>query len=139
MFRLKKFISHVLKGGTIRTGYQFWYNVLNVNVFINNRVYIYLLSESISYFFAEALEMANQYEAKYTETSAALNHNVDELLVGTLDHIRYKLNPSLPEPILKLDTRKSHAMRVPSFKGPIDFFRRLFSRGNKRSPKLLKL
>lgn len=90
-------------------------------------------------FFAEALEMANQYEAKYTETSAALNHNVDELLVGTLDHIRYKLNPSLPEPILKLDTRKSHAMRVPSFKGPIDFFRRLFSRGNKRSPKLLKL
>lgn len=89
--------------------------------------------------FAEALEMANQYEAKYTETSAALNHNVDELLVGTLDHIRYKLNPSLPEPILKLDTRKSHAMRVPSFKGPIDFFRRLFSRGNKKSPKLLKL
>lgn len=86
----------------------------------------------------EALEVANQYEAKYTETSAALNHNVDELLVGTIDHIRYKLNPSLPEPILKLDTRKSHAMRVPSFKGPIEFFRRLFSRGNKKSPKLLK-
>ena len=89
--------------------------------------------------FPEALEMANQYDAKYTETSAALNHNVDELLVGTIDQIRYKLNPSLPEPVLKLDTRKSRALRVPSFKGPIEFFSRLFRRGNKKSPKLLNL
>lgn len=30
-------------------------NVLNVDVFINNRVYIYLLSESISYFFCRSI------------------------------------------------------------------------------------
>ncbi|XP_061189552.1 uncharacterized protein LOC133197495 [Saccostrea echinata] len=83
----------------------------------------------------EALELAHQFDAKYTETSAALNHNVDELLVGTIDHIRHKLNPSLPEPVLKLDTRKSHALRVPSFIGPFEFLSRLFRRGNKKSKK----
>ncbi len=35
--------------------------------------------------------MATTYKAKYTETSAALNHNVDELLVGILTQIRLKL------------------------------------------------
>ena len=35
--------------------------------------------------------MANTYKSKYTETSAALNHNVDELLVGILTQIRLKL------------------------------------------------
>lgn len=34
--------------------------------------------------------MATSFECKYTETSAALNHNVDELLVGILTQIRLK-------------------------------------------------
>ena len=34
--------------------------------------------------------MASSYDCKYTETSGALNHNVDELLVGILKQIRLK-------------------------------------------------
>ena len=34
--------------------------------------------------------MASSYDCKYAETSAALNHNVDELLVGILTQIRLK-------------------------------------------------
>ena len=39
----------------------------------------------------DAKTVANTYKSKYTETSAALNHNVDELLVGILTQIRLKL------------------------------------------------
>ena len=38
----------------------------------------------------DAKSMASSYNCKYTETSAALNHNVDELLVGVLTQIRLK-------------------------------------------------
>ncbi|KAL3860186.1 hypothetical protein ACJMK2_010344 [Sinanodonta woodiana] len=41
---------------------------------------------------------AIKYESKYTETSAALNHHVDELLVGMLTQIRLKLTPRVPAP-----------------------------------------
>ena len=40
---------------------------------------------------SDAKAVANTYKSKYTETSAALNHNVDELLVGILTQIRLKL------------------------------------------------
>ncbi|CAB4068128.1 unnamed protein product [Lepeophtheirus salmonis] len=39
----------------------------------------------------DAKSKATSYDCKYTETSATLNHNVDELLVGTLTQIRLKL------------------------------------------------
>ena len=42
-------------------------------------------------FLPDAKAVANTYKSKYTETSAALNHNVDELLVGILTQIRLKL------------------------------------------------
>ncbi|XP_013407544.1 GTP-binding protein REM 1 [Lingula anatina] len=38
----------------------------------------------------EGRSIAMTYDCKYTETSAVLNHNVDELLVGTLTQIRLK-------------------------------------------------
>ena len=41
--------------------------------------------------FADAKTVAKAYDCKYTETSGALNHNVDELLVGILKQIRLKL------------------------------------------------
>ncbi len=41
--------------------------------------------------FTEAKSVATSYDCKYTETSGALNHNVDELLVGILKQIRLKL------------------------------------------------
>ncbi|KAK3085532.1 hypothetical protein FSP39_004748 [Pinctada imbricata] len=80
----------------------------------------------------EALDAALQYDAKYTETSAALNHNVDELLVGMLNQIRFKLNPSLPEPVLRVQAKKS-VSKMPSFKGPRHFLSRLFGRGSRKS------
>ncbi|XP_069112518.1 uncharacterized protein [Argopecten irradians] len=79
----------------------------------------------------EALATALQYDAKYTETSAALNHHVDELLVGMLSQIRFKLNPTLPEPVLAVESKKSSVSRM-SFKGPFDLLSRLFGRGSRK-------
>ncbi|XP_033754460.1 uncharacterized protein LOC117337543 [Pecten maximus] len=82
----------------------------------------------------EALSIALQYDAKYTETSAALNHHVDELLVGMLSQIRFKLNPTLPEPVLAVESKKSSISRM-SFKGPFDLLSRLFGRGSRKAGK----
>ncbi|XP_071176418.1 ras-related protein Rap-2a-like [Mytilus edulis] len=41
----------------------------------------------------EARQLAKEFECKYIETSAVLNHKVDELLVGLLKQIKLKLNP----------------------------------------------
>lgn len=43
----------------------------------------------------EGLSIAHQYNCKYTETSAALNHHVDELLVGILSQIRLVVTPGV--------------------------------------------
>ncbi|KAH3714665.1 GTP-binding protein REM 1-like [Dreissena polymorpha] len=43
----------------------------------------------------EARSVAKQYNCKYCETSAALNHHVDELLVGILSQIRLNKTPGL--------------------------------------------
>ncbi|XP_076448822.1 uncharacterized protein LOC143285439 [Babylonia areolata] len=45
----------------------------------------------------DATKLATKYDCRYTETSAALNHHVDELLVGCLSQIRLKLHP--PDPV----------------------------------------
>lgn len=78
--------------------------------------------------------MATMYDGKYMEVSAGLNHNIDELLVGILGCIRFKLNPSLPEPVLRVDTKKSGISRL-SMKGPINFLSRLFRRVSSKSKK----
>ncbi|XP_045192092.2 GTP-binding protein REM 1-like [Mercenaria mercenaria] len=43
----------------------------------------------------EARSVAKQYDSKYAETSAALNHHVDELLVGILSQIRLTHTPEM--------------------------------------------
>ena len=48
--------------------------------------YIHINTFSI----ADAKTVASSFDCKYTETSGALNHNVDELLVGILKQIRLK-------------------------------------------------
>lgn len=73
----------------------------------------------------EAQDVATMHDAKYIEVSAGLNHNIDELLVGMLSFIRYKLDPSLPQPVLRADKKKPNVSRF-SFQGPVDFFVRLF-------------
>lgn len=72
------------------------------------------------------------YDGKYIEVSAGLNHNIDELLVGILGSIRYKLNPSLTDPVLRVDTKKA-GLSALSMKGPINFFGRLFRRVSRKS------
>ena len=42
------------------------------------------------WFVAEGKAIASSYDCKFIETSAGLNHNVDELLVGILAQIRLK-------------------------------------------------
>ncbi|WAR11861.1 GEM-like protein [Mya arenaria] len=44
----------------------------------------------------EGRSVAKQYNSKYCETSAALNHHIDELLVGILSQIRLHKTPGLP-------------------------------------------
>lgn len=64
--------------------------------------------------------MASAYDCKYTETSGALNHNVDELLVGILKQIRLK---SAEKSRCQPPGGKKHLMRlglsVPTSKNPV--------------------
>ncbi|XP_012941826.1 GTP-binding protein REM 1-like [Aplysia californica] len=76
----------------------------------------------------DARQVATTYDCKYTETSAALNHQVDELVAGTLAQIRHQLLPPVHElaPPPPMKTRS----RTPS---PVSFFHRLFKRNPKGS------
>ena len=51
--------------------------------------------------FSEGKDAAKEFECKYTEVSALLNHKVDELLVGILRQIR-----------LKSKRKKKHSCKV---------------------------
>ncbi|WAR11862.1 RIT2-like protein, partial [Mya arenaria] len=55
----------------------------------------------------EGRSVAKQYNSKYCETSAALNHHVDELLVGLLSQIRLHKTPGLPIEPPSFDVRPS--------------------------------
>ncbi|GIY11852.1 hypothetical protein CEXT_813291 [Caerostris extrusa] len=49
----------------------------------------------MKYFQEEAKSVACSYECKFIETSAAINHQVDELLVGIVTQIRLKAQQQL--------------------------------------------
>ncbi|WAR11868.1 GEM-like protein [Mya arenaria] len=55
----------------------------------------------------EGRSVAKQYTCKYCETSAALNHHVDELLVGILSQIRLYKTPGLQMDPPSFDARPS--------------------------------
>ena len=46
--------------------------------------------------FSEARQVAEDYECRFVETSAALHVNIDQLLVDVADHIALKLRPNAP-------------------------------------------
>lgn len=46
---------------------------------------------NVTFLISEGRKIAEEYDCKYTEVSAAFNHKVDDLLVGILKQIR--LNP----------------------------------------------
>ncbi|CAC5386169.1 unnamed protein product [Mytilus coruscus] len=79
----------------------------------------------------EARQLAKEFECKYIETSAVLNHKVDELLVGLLKQIKLKLNP---EAIQKAAiSTQGKGKRHSLFKGP----KRLLSKILRRTSKPL--
>ncbi|CAC5390651.1 unnamed protein product [Mytilus coruscus] len=77
----------------------------------------------------EARNLAKKFDCKYIETSAVLNHKVDELLVGILKQIKLKLNPEAIEKagMLSQDKGKKHSSR----KGPKKLLDKLFRRNCK--------
>ncbi|XP_063439858.1 ras-related protein Ral-B-like [Mytilus trossulus] len=79
----------------------------------------------------EARSTALKYDCKYAETSAALNHHVDELLVGILSQIRLKQNPELVQEIPDTHTKK-HKERKGSFKVAKGLLNKLFRKSSKR-------
>ena len=74
---------------------------------------------------ADGRKLAEHHHCKYIETSVALNHQVDELLVGILRQIRLKLQPNKQG---KTDSK-------PKVKrsGPLALLDRLFGRRSKES------
>lgn len=53
-------------------------------------IFLVLVKKNYGLFFSEGRVLANSYNCKYIETSAALNHNIDELLAGVISQIRLK-------------------------------------------------
>ena len=47
-----------------------------------------LLTLSTIFFFAEALALCKKYDSKFIEVSCAINHQIDEMLVGIVTQIR---------------------------------------------------
>lgn len=76
----------------------------------------------------EARVTASYYNCKYVETSASLNHHVDNLLVGILSQIRLKLNPDkLLEKMEKQGDKRSKS-RHSSLKSARVILNKLFNR-----------
>lgn len=68
---------------------------------------------------SEAKQLASKFICKYIETSATLNHQVDELLVGILKQIKRKLNPEVTDKI-------AVTSKDVCFKGPKGLLNKLF-------------
>ncbi|XP_063442421.1 GTP-binding protein GEM-like [Mytilus trossulus] len=85
----------------------------------------------------EARLLAKEFDCKYIETSAVLNHKVDELLVGILKQIKLKLNPEAIEKAVMMsqDKGKKHSSR----KGPKKLLDKLFRRNCKSLSRLENL
>ncbi|XP_070192348.1 GTP-binding protein REM 1-like [Littorina saxatilis] len=80
----------------------------------------------------EATKLAHKYDCRYTETSAALNHHVDELLVGILSQIRLKLKRK-DDNLLKPSKDRRSRSRSKSPSRAMSFFQRLFGHGTGKS------
>ncbi|XP_062615989.1 GTP-binding protein GEM-like [Saccostrea cucullata] len=78
----------------------------------------------------EARAAAHQYDSKYAETSAALNHHVDELLVGVLSQIRLKHDPEAVEEHEAHKNHKEH--RRGSFRIAKGILTKLFRKHSKK-------
>lgn len=74
---------------------------------------------------SEVQSISRTYDCLQFETSAALNHHVDELLIVILKQIRHKLNPTVhpsPEGYTEPEMRKRDS------RGASGFFSKLYRR-----------
>lgn len=79
--------------------------------------------------------MSKQYNCKYIETSAALNHHVDELLVGLLSQIRLKQTPGarMEPPSFESKTRAQKAGKC-GLSGPKKLLNYIFKKQTCKAP-----
>ena len=78
--------------------------------------------------------MADKYGCKYIETSAALNHRVDELLVGILKQILLKTSvPQSEVRTLPNDIKSKDKDRKGSFKKTKHFLEKIFRRSGAKA------
>uniref|UniRef100_A0A0B6ZHX7 Small monomeric GTPase n=1 Tax=Arion vulgaris TaxID=1028688 RepID=A0A0B6ZHX7_9EUPU len=81
----------------------------------------------------DALRIAKKYDCRYIETSAALNHHVDELLVGILSQIREQIAPSASNSLAPPSDSKSRSRSKSPGKAISDFFSKIFGTNNKKA------
>lgn len=96
---------------------------------MNEMVFVALLiiiSKNVFfYFLTDVRSISRTYDCLPFETSAALNHHIDELLIAILKQIRHKLNPDLhPSP----DDYTEPEMRRRDKQGPVGFLGKLYRR-----------
>lgn len=72
----------------------------------------------------ECRNIAEEYNCKFTETSVALNHQIDELLVGILKQIRLKED--------KDAKKRNKGNKNVSLKGPKALLQKIFGKGGKK-------
>ena len=84
--------------------------------------------------FSDGRIMADKYGCKYIETSAALNHRVDELLVGILKQILLKSSGCQSEERTPTnDVKSKDKDRKGSFKKTKHFLEKIFRRSGAKS------
>ncbi|KAK3765795.1 hypothetical protein RRG08_026265 [Elysia crispata] len=81
----------------------------------------------------DALKIAKKYDCRYTETSAALNHHVDELLVGILSQIREQVSPSASASLAPPSDSKHRSRSKSPAKAITDFLGKIFGGGDKKA------
>lgn len=80
----------------------------------------------------DVLKIAKKYDLRYTETSAALNHHVDELLVGILSQIRQQLAPAASSSPTQPTEPKYRSRSKSPGNAITQFFSKLFGLGARK-------
>lgn len=80
----------------------------------------------------DATRVAKKYDCRYIETSAALNHHVDELLVGILSQIREQVGLSANKLSPPSETKHRSRSKSPG-KAITEFFSKIFGVHDKKA------
>jgi len=75
------------------------------------------ITNTIMYCISEAKDVCSEYDCKYIEVSAALNHRIDDLLVGIVTQIRLRETALTSPPSRRASENGSKSSAVPSSHG----------------------